>query len=276
MTRPTLHPVDDPIYTGLLLLVSAEDDLTQTKLHKELNQITGKDSSIVSTLQKIKKLERYNLILKEEKGGIRNAKKVYINIESIVWIIAGYLHGTQEAINKEIKQEFSYWKLVEKEYINLPSINLDDFRKILFENIIKEISTSYNYVTKKSYDQNEFFYFLNNAWFISLVKYILRFHARNPQHYEVTFSQLLSTIIEYFIIYYEDIDKYITNSTNEKLIELQNEIFDLQSEKELHDYIKGKNDTLSVFEHIRYLRLVQPMFSHTTTALWILESQTRI
>ena len=201
---------------------------------------------------------------------------IYKKCRSIVWIIAGYLYGTQEAINKEIKQEFSYWKLVEKEYINLPSINLDDFNKILFENIIKEISNSYNYVIKESYDQEDFFYFLNNAWFINLVKYILRFHARNPQHYEVTFSQLLSTVIEYFIIYYEDIDKYITNSTTEKLIELNNEIFDLHSEKELHDYVKGKNDTLSVFEHIRYLRLVQPMFSHTTTALWILESQTRI
>jgi len=276
MTRPTLHPVDNQIYTGLLLLASSNDGLTQTELHNELNRITNENLSIISTLQKIKKLEIYDLIEKEEKEREHNAKKLYFNFEEIIRIISIYLISNQNEINDEIKHEFNYWKFMEKTYKKFPNSYQDDFHHILFENIMKEISNSHDYTTKYSYTQTHFINILSNYWFINLMRYILRFHSINPKYYKGTFSQLLYSIIEYFIMHYESIEEYITNYTTEKLINLQNQYFDFEWEKEIHDYIEGKNNTLELFKHIRNLRLIQPMYSHTSTALWILESQTRI
>ncbi|MCZ7406099.1 MAG: hypothetical protein O8C67_14390 [Candidatus Methanoperedens sp.] len=113
-----------------------------------------------------------------------------------------------------------------------------------------------------------------NAWFVNLLRYVLYFHARNHQYYEIPFSHLLFSIIDYFIINYEEIEEYISSSTNEKLLSLP--ILNLKNEKEINDYVEGKNDTLELFDHIRKIRLIRPLFSHSTNALWILEGQTII
>lgn len=277
MTRPTLHPIDNKIYTGLLLILSSHSDgITQTELHNLLNRITNNNHSVISTLQKIKKLEIYKLIFKDEKGGQRNTKKVFINSEAIIWTMSLYSYHIQKEISEEIKQEYNHWKLIEEGYKNSTFTFSDDFHKILFENIIEKNSNSYDYINKYFYTQDDFFTILNNRWFNNIVKYILSFHSRNAQYYKVPFSQLLFSIIEYFTTHYESIDEYISNYTTEKLIDLQNQIFNFEGEKEIHDYIQGKNNTLEIFKHIRNLKFFRPMYSHTPTALWILESQTTV
>lgn len=269
MTRPTLHPVDNPIYTGLLLLISSNDGITQTELHNELNKKINK-KSIVSTLQKIKKLEANNLVFKEQKGNFRNAKKVYFNFNELIKIISSvYLLKIQVDICKEIDQEFNYWKYIQKNYVDSQN---DDYPKIL--HILNTISSNHEYINYRLYSEEDFFNSLYNEWFVNLLRYVLYFHARNHQYYEIPFSHLLFSIIDYFIINYEDIREYLSRSTNEKILNLP--ILDLNNEKEINDYIEGKNATLELFEHIRKLRLIRPLFSHSTNALWIIESQTII
>ncbi len=268
--RPTLHPIDNKIYTGLLLLISSNDGITQTELHDELNKEINK-KSIISTLQKIKKLEKNNLVFKDEKGTLRNAKKVYLNFHEIIKIISyHYLFKTQKDIYKEIEQEFNYWKYIEKNYVESQNENSDDYPKIV--HISNTIASNYEYIIKKSYSEEDIFNCLYNAWFVNLLRYVLYFHARNHQYYEIPFSHLLFSIIDYFLINYEEIKGYVSSSTNEKLSSLP--ILNLKNEKEIKDYIEGKNATLELFEHIRKLRLIRPLFSHSTNALWILESRT--
>ncbi|MCZ7381626.1 MAG: hypothetical protein O8C64_08700 [Candidatus Methanoperedens sp.] len=272
MTRPTLHPIDNRIYTGLLLLISSNDGITQTELHNELNHEKNK-KSIVSTLQKIKKLETSNLIFKDEKGTLRNAKKVYLNFNELIKIISSYyLFKIQMDIYKEINQEFKYWKSIQKNYVESQNENSDDYPKIL--HISNTIASNYEYIIKNLYSEEDLFNGLYNAWFVNLLRYVLYFHARNHQYYEIPFSHLLFSIIDYFIINYEEIEEYISSSTNEKLLSLP--ILNLKNEKEINDYVEGKNDTLELFDHIRKIRLIRPLFSHSTNALWILEGQTII
>lgn len=270
--RPTLHPIDNEIYTGLLLLISSNDGITQTVLHNELNKEINK-KSIVSTLQKIKKLETSNLVFKDEKGSLRNTKKVYLNFYELIKIISSdYLFTIQNDIYKEISQEFNYWKSVHENYVDLQNENSDDFPRVLY--ILNTISSNWDYTTNNSYTKEDIFNCLYNDWFVTLLRYILFLYAKNNQYYKIPFSQLLFSIIEYFIIYYEDITEYISSSTSEKLIGLP--ILNLKNEKEINDYIEGKNATLELFKHIRKIRLIRPLFSQSTTALWLLESQTRI